>query len=194
MGFSLSWLACKDKAPESVRQELGCSGTGKFGLYGEFDLVGSALPRGWYLLVANQAEAALISDAVVTEVSSQCLAIACSIHEGVMYSRAASWQDGRESWRVEHFRQRGPTDLLITGEPPREIEGLRETAAGRRAARREGPLQVDYFFDVPLQLAQNLVGFKHDLVTSGIASDGFEVLSILEGGLLSKSGKPWRTR
>jgi hypothetical protein len=191
MGYSLSWLACKDKAPEAVQHQLGCIGTGEFGEYGDFGLVGGVLPNGWYLLIANRCETALIADAVVSEISLGCSAMACSIEEHVMCSHASFWSNGRRIWRVEHRAELGLSDLKIIGEPPPELLRLREAAAAEPATRLRGTLQADYFFDIPLELAKRMVSFKHDEVMPGIDVDHFEIFRLVDDGLLSRSTRPW---
>lgn len=186
MGYSISWLACKDKAPEAVRQELGCVGTGESGKYGKFGHVGGNLPSGWYLLVANRCEAPLISDGVVSQISLGCSAIACSIEEHVMYSCASFWNDGQKIWRVEHQAELGLSHLAVSGDPPHELTRIREAVATKPPKQVKG-FDVDYFFDIPLELAKRIAGFKHDEVAPG----HLEVLGFVENGLLSKSVRPW---
>jgi hypothetical protein len=50
-----------------------------------------------------------------------------------------------------------------------------------------GPKEVDFFFEVPLQVAKSLTGFKHDDESPGIDGDSFVVLKSAE----SASGRRW---
>jgi hypothetical protein len=191
MGSSLSWLACNGKTPEAVHLQLGCSSIGEFGDYPNFALVGRTLPSGWFLLVANRCGAALVSDSVLSIISSDCSFVACSIEEHVNYVVSSSWRNGRKIWVVEHFGDRGSSDLTVSGEPPSELLQIRERCSVEQATQPQSKHQVDYIFDIPLELAKCIIGFRHDEITPDIERDSFEIFALTENGLLEKLTKPW---
>jgi hypothetical protein len=191
MGYSLSWLASRDKAPGALQHELGCSGSGEFGDYPGFPLVGHMLPSGWYLLIANRCDHLIISDSTLSAISSDCAIVACSIEEHVMYSASSFWNEGKRGWKIEHQSERGLTDLKVLGDPPAEFQQIRQFCAEKQATEEESELSADWFFDIPLLVAKHLVGFKHDETTPGVGEGTFEILRIGEGGILARSTKPW---
>ena len=56
MGYSISWVAVKRKAPEILLQELGLLSTGVMADYGREPYTGRTFPSGWFLLVFNRCE------------------------------------------------------------------------------------------------------------------------------------------
>jgi hypothetical protein len=97
------------------------------------------------------------------------MAIAGGAETHVMCSSASGWVDGARIWHVDHSADRAENDLRVEGTPPSEIESLREEALSKQAAesrRRNGAkdsyLQVDYIFNVPIDLCWQLTGFHYD--------------------------------
>jgi hypothetical protein len=192
MGYSISWLACKGRERGVLQRELGVLGTGDFGEYGDLPLVGTTLPSAWYLLVADRCDAELISEQVLSSVSENCSAIACSIEEHVMFSAAAFWNNGRKVWEVSHRGEFGPRDLKVVGTPPGEFDGIRDALTAKQDEERGEPSSsVDWFFEMPLSLAKQITGFKHDEEMVDLAGGRFEVLRPEGDGLLAKAAKRW---
>jgi hypothetical protein len=192
MGYSLAWLAVRGKSTEIIHQQLGLAGTGSFRDYGDAPVVGRQLPSGWYLIVAKGCEHKLISDGIVQRISSNCSGVACSIEEHVMFASAALWIDGRKAWAIQHRGgDYGPTDLGIEGVPPPLFSELRAHYDARQKAEGGEKAEVDWTFEIPLELAKSLVGFKHDEETPGVEDGSFEILDVSRDGLLAHASKPW---
>ena len=90
-----------------------------------------------------------------------------------MASSSELWRGGKRQWWISHEGEDGPKGLAAEGDLPdcfasirREMEDTQRGAGGSAAG-------VDYIFDIPLKVAQALVGFKHDEVTQ----EQFVVLS-----------------
>ncbi|MHC1743558.1 MAG: hypothetical protein AB9873_11060 [Syntrophobacteraceae bacterium] len=191
MGFSISWLAVKDKHPDAILGSLGLTRTGESGDWGEAPLVGRFLPSGWYLLVAKGCDHKIISENVLAEVARGCSLVACSIEEHVMFSSSVFWSDGEKAWSIEHKGDFGVMDLSVDGSPPSVISELREKYVSEQEAEGGEHAGVDLIFEIPLAVAKSLVGFKHDEETPGVNDVHFEVLRLDEGGLLSRASRPW---
>jgi hypothetical protein len=76
-----------------------------------------------------------------------------------MFSQAVSWRDGARTWSVTHDADRGLDHLQVSGEPPAPFGALEAEAL---AGRRRDPQGPDLVFDVPVDLAKAVVGFRHD--------------------------------
>ncbi|MFI5458361.1 MAG: hypothetical protein ACHRXM_23270 [Isosphaerales bacterium] len=174
MGYSLSWLAVKGRSAAAVRNELGIHGNGRHEEFPESDVVGAELPGGWYLVVANRIP--VRDDAVLRRLSCGCELVTCFVEEHAMVSYAARWTDGTRVWSVAHDAQQDREHLETEGDLPADFGSIRdrlrsdqEAAGGRKAG-------VDYIFDVPVQLAESLTGYRHDQDIPGLGDRPFEVL------------------
>jgi hypothetical protein len=171
MGFSLSWLAVRGKDPRVLLQQLGLRGTGELEEIPESEIVGAQLPGGWYVVV-NDHDVRFVDDAVLERISVGCEAVTCFVEEHVMCSAATRWNDGKEVWAVIHNAQERLDHLIEEGAPPSELAAIRDEL---RAKKADG---VDFIFDVPVELAGVLTGFRHDRVFPGASEEDqpFEVL------------------
>lgn len=149
-------------------------------------LQGLALPGGGYLVVARGADHALVDAPALASLSALHVLVACSLDEHVMICHAEGWADGRCRWRVAHDGQRSWHDLAVDGTPPPALAAIRDRAAQDQAAEDAGPAEVDFFFDVPLQLAYTLTGFKHDEPPPGIDLAACETLESA-----ATAARPW---
>lgn len=192
MGYSLAWLAVQGKSPAIIHQQLGLSASGDFCDYGDAPVVGRQLPSGWYVIVVKGCDHKLISDVVVQRISLACSVIACSIEEHVMFSSAAQWSDGQREWAIQHRGgDYGSADLSFEGDPPPLFAELREHYGSRQNAEGGVKAEVDWIFEVPLELAKSYVGFKHDEETPGVEDGSFEILDPSRDGLVAHASKPW---
>jgi len=108
-----------------------------------------------------------------------------------MFVRASAWSNGREVWSMQHDgNDAAVMDLAVQGSPPESFNALRERCVAQQAADG-GKDNVDYVFEIPLELAKSIVGFKHDEITSEIDSESFWALRQGTTGLLTAARKPW---
>jgi hypothetical protein len=196
MGWSLSWLAIESAAADAARARLGLEPTRDAAEPGDAPLVGCALPGGWYLVVARGCDHELVSDAMLGAASADGDVVACSVDEHVMFSSATCWTRGRERWRVSHDAGKGLRNLVATGEPPPELAAIRDEHAAKQDAERIGdPMEVDWWFEIPLVLARGIVGFKHDEGLPAGTEGAFVALRLAEGSALAPvrpRGSWWR--
>jgi hypothetical protein len=174
MGYSLSWIAVKGKPPQAVRDEFSFRMTDAREEIPESELSAVEMPSGWYLIVSNHTEQ-VVSDAAMRRLSSSgCELVTCFVEEHVMVSRATGWKDGQLKWSVTHDAQKGLMHLDVQGEPPPELAAIRDQKFAEQAA---GDSDCDYLFDIPVETARSVAGYRHDQDVPGLSGDVFEVLA-----------------
>ena len=172
MGFSISWIAVRHKTPDTVLEELSLKRTGEMSEYPEAPICGRTLPEGWFMLVFGEIDHPLVTTQSFAAISKDCDAVICSIEEHVMLATSELWRNGEQIWRIEHDAQQSIDHIEVSGNLPseyavivKEYAAQQENAGGKKA-------DTDYFFEIPLQIAKNIVGFKHD--ESDFQDEGFE--------------------
>lgn len=105
-----------------------------------------------------------------------------------MFSSAEYWAAGNQVWRAEHVGENGPIHLNTSGTLPSGFEAM--AAAHKEAQEADGGEKagVDHYFEIPLNAAKEIIGFKHDEDIPGVDYEGFEVL---RKALSSADSKPW---
>lgn len=171
MGYSLSWLAVKGKPPQSVRDELAFRPTGKREEIPESELSAVEMPSGWYLIVSDHTEQVCSDDTLQRLSSSGCQLVTCFVEEHVMFSRATGWHDGKMIWSVTHDAQKDRKHLEVQGEPPPQFAAIRDELSAK-----DMPKVCDYLFDVPVETARSVAGYRHDEDVPGLSGEVFEVL------------------
>ena len=180
MGFSISWLAVRGVTSAQILPLVGARGTGQFEDIPESPLLGADLPDGWYLLFANRFD--FLETAPLGALSADTTLVGCAVEEHVMTSYATGWYAGRRRWLVVHEAERSIRHLHVEGDPPPEFVAIRARQTARQDAappareRERGHVGVDYVFDVPVELARALTGFRHDRDVQGPGFKGFERL------------------
>jgi hypothetical protein len=178
MGFSISWLSASG---QDLPERLDLKRTGKKGAFFDFGIAGKPLKNGSYLLVLGRCDHKFISDDNMARLSANGDALACSIEEHVMFSKASFWKDGQNLWSIAHNGDTDPphADLTVTGTPPDPFASIRDDCAKRSLTDKD----VDWYFEIPLLVAKGLTGFKHDDKRKE-DDDTFEEL-------VAASVKPW---
>lgn len=93
-----------------------------------------------------------------------------------MLSGASGLKDGRTLWTVHHNAQRGELHLEVEGIPAPALERIREAQVAKQKAASRENIGVDYLFDIPVELARELTGFRHDENIPGMSRKVFEIL------------------
>jgi len=181
MGYSLSWLAVRNISGESVLDRLALGSTGARAEYATEKISGQSLPDGWFLLVARGCDHRIISESVLSSLSVDSEVVACSVEEHVMVCSSEGWGGGKRLWRIEHDGQESMRHLTTSGSLPGPFEKAQAQAIEDQDAEDAGAQEVDFFFEVPLDVAREIVGFKHDETIPSLDYDDFEVFSSLLG-------------
>jgi hypothetical protein len=99
--------------------------------------------------------------------------VACAVEEHIMVSGASGYTDGEEQWCMTHDPERGLNHLAIYGDPPKGAVAIHKRADAKQAADGGDESEVDYLFEVPVEVAAKLTGFRHDRC---VPANQFEVL------------------
>jgi len=184
MGYSISWIAFKDKTAAQGAELLGLSPSGKFDEVPRDMFSGSLLPSGWYVVVIEKCEHKFVRERSLQRMSAMAEVVAAAIEEHVMFSSAEAWKNGKQVWRVAHESESGPRHLAEQGALPEQYRRVKERLLAAQHIEDGGAREVDYIFDVPLELAEAIVGFKHDKALDA----QFEILKPADtgGGLFSR--------
>jgi hypothetical protein len=159
MGYSVWWLAVSGKTPDAVLDELGLArGEETDWFYGR-PLVAGTLPTGWFFVYLNREAPVWYYEPQILALSAGCRVLTCEAEEHAMASSATEYAEGRKLWHVKHDE---PGDLTADGDLPPEYAAIAESFSKQQEeADREGE-EVDYLFDVPVELSRALTGFRHD--------------------------------
>ena len=194
MGYAISWLAVKDTGTELLLQNLGLTPAGGMGRYGESLFTGRTLPSGWFILVINQCEHTFVRPKALESLSDHGEVIACSIEEHVMWSTAELWRNGAQVWRIEHDAQKNISHISTSGLLPDGYSAIERKFAEQQKQSGGKTSGTDYIFEIPLQMARSIVGFKHD--EAGPEDESFKVFKggtslPLTDPIADQRTKPW---
>jgi len=138
------------------------------------------LTTGWRLIWSNKYNCPVLMNALATFVSDYD-AVACQIEEHVMASSAELWRNGSRRWRLSHEGIDGPKGLESDGTLPQSYGAIRKEMEDAQLAEGGEAADVDYIFEIPLKVAQSLVGFKHDENYGAALESDFMILSNRNG-------------
>ena len=190
MGVSMAWTAVRNASPAAIHALAQVDATEEPDEYFEGHVSGGYLRSGWYLLVAGSCDHRFGSEILLSKFSQQWDCVSVRIEEHVMYSAAAYWTHGRAIWSVTHDSQKGIDDLTGAGSLP---DSYATIAAEKRALqdRAQGDeIGVDHIFEIPLLLASNLCGFKHD-EDDNYFEEGSPVALVDLRPASRRSSRPW---
>ncbi len=190
MGFSISWLAVKTDDLDRLFEVAGVTPTAETDEWLESKFSGCSLRNGWYFFQAQGCDHLLISEDSLSKISTLGETIACSVEEHVMVSIAEGWNNGLRNWRVAHDAQEGIFDLSASGDLPAHYEDIKSDYISRQNAEGGENSDVDFIFDIPLQVARQICGYKHDEGSSPWMSPGPVVFTELANAGAA-TAKPW---
>jgi hypothetical protein len=162
MGYAISWIAFKDTTVAQAAGLLGLSLSGETEEEPESMFSGVHLDSGWSVVVINEYAHTFVRERTLRQVSAAAYIVAASIEEHVMFSSSEGWENGNLIWKVAHASESGPRHLQEHGLLPKEYLSVKERLLAAQQREDENSREVDYMFDVPLELAEAIVGFKHD--------------------------------
>lgn len=152
MGFSLAWFAAQGIDRDDFLERLGFTDTGEADEYFDQDHSGGELPGGWYIILTS--DLGLLAPDKLAQWSAGGRLVAAVVHEDSANSLATEWKDGRLIWSVSHDGSEGGDQLAVEGQLPDVFDELKHEADALQVA--------DVVFDIPLDLAAELTGFRHD--------------------------------
>jgi len=173
MGWALSWAAVKGGTPKDIFSLLRLRFTGRLGRYPNSAIVGSPLDGGWYVIVFTRRE---MKDRILQPLSSLGEAVYCFVVTHVMFSTASGWMGGKRLWSVTHESEKEIFHLDANGRLPPIFGAIRERLLAQQNADGGDTAEVDHIMEVPIELARELTGFRHDQKAPETTGDCFEVL------------------
>lgn len=156
MGFSISWLAFAPGAPDPLRG-FRLADTGRPATPGITPVSGARLANGWYVVAFAGFGHEEVEPLNAESRSWGTRVVACTAGESVNTSSAALYEDGEQKWFAMHVLDEGRDHLALEGEPP--PSAARHLATARKLAAKDG---FDAVFSVPMILAHEACGFRHD--------------------------------
>jgi hypothetical protein len=176
MGFSLSWAVIKGCGKQPVLELLGCRGTGSLQEVLESELSGATLPDGSYVIVSERDMLKLATeDIVARRLSGLGETIVCLVEEHTMCSMAECWRGGVRLWSIYH-------DSNVGGVLHLETEGQLPPCCAEidkrlhREQETNAKSNVDYIYDIPVEVAWREGGYRHDMALPGMSERSFEEL------------------
>ena len=172
MGYSLSWLAVQGLRRDAVFELLSLTPNGVKCTYPFQGVCAYELPGPWVLIAANRCGHRIIGPEVLQGLSAEALVVACAVEEHVNYASSEAWHKSLRTWKVEHEGEAGSENITVLGNPPSEYANLLKSVELEDSSIMDG----HFHMDIPLLLAKQITGFRHDDDISSIDYDGFETL------------------
>jgi hypothetical protein len=151
MGYGISWVAIRDNKENALLDVLGLEKTGESEDTPDSEWSTTRI-GDWTVVWSNRFEPKKFRHAR-SKLKGEV--IICDVEEHIMYSSVAAFKDGDLSWRVVHNGQQTIDHLSIEGSPPQSLPKIQTEQFARVS---EG--EADHIFDIPIRLAQELVGFR----------------------------------
>jgi len=79
-----------------------------------------------------------------------------------MFSAAHCYANRQEAWSVSHDGARGRYDISAHGALPLAFAPIKTRLNARQDESGGAASDVDYTFDIPVELAAELTGYRHD--------------------------------
>lgn len=176
MGYSITWCAVREVAADKFLSHLGLSMTGESSDDPKSRFSTAKLSTGWRLVWSTRHDCPVLTKELAA-FSREHEVLLCRVEEHVMASAAELWVGGGRKWSISHEGEDGPKGLDTDGELPECFASIRDEMQDAQRAVGGDNADVDYIFEIPLKIAQTLVGFKHDESYESILESDFMVLS-----------------
>jgi hypothetical protein len=175
MGWGGSWVAARGVPREKFFELLRLRPTGVSTADEDWGIAGGVLDSGWCIAIRDGREVfPLFGEEDIARASKGAEAVYCQFEEHTMEAAAEYWRDGVRVWSV--FREMGGpyAPLTVSGKPPPSYEARRKALFDKQKAAGGEQATVDYIYDLPHELAEELTGFTYDLSVQDLK---FEVLA-----------------
>jgi hypothetical protein len=150
-----------------------------------FALEGALSDAGWYLIVADGYDHRLIQDAVLTQLSTGCEVLTCTVDETNLSSAATGWENGQRQWSVTYEGEDQPGDVVTDGQFPVTFALIRSQLTAKSQQEDAGDLLLDPLFEIPIETVRHAVGYRADEPSQ--AFDGrFVVLDTIAPTLIQR--------
>lgn len=184
MGVGGSWIGVRGLAKHAVWETFGLRATGAPATYdAPLGIAGGVLGSGWCIAIRDSREThPHFEEADIAEASLRAEVVYCTFEEHAMGVSAEYWRDGVRVWSVER-EAGGPYEPLnVSGEPPPSYATRKKELFDRQEAEGGEKADVDYIYDLPHDLAEELTGFRYEMSVERLA---FEVLAEVRAAMAS---------
>ena len=161
MGYRISWLAAKGLSSNALLDHFDFRSTDERDEANEAPFSTAELPTGWTILWSNDPTFANVERC--QRLSEKAPIVSCWVNETVMLSSANYFEGGNYLWFVGHNAQEGQYDLQSDGSLPPQFDAIKERLTHQQDQGGGDKADVDFIFDIPLELAHSICGFKHDM-------------------------------
>jgi hypothetical protein len=175
MGISLAWVAVEALPVDEALRRLLLARTGEPCEFQHVTVSSHPLPYNWLLVTAMGCDHRVIRPESMAAISAGCRAVACSVEEHVNFASTELWSDGLRTWHVQHEGDRDVENITYAGSPPPRFFELLSTVESGDSEN----LQGHFHMDIPLLLAKDISGFRHDECNPDVDSTPFERLTDL---------------
>ena len=173
--------------PARVLQTLSLQASGTREEVPESPVTGVDLKNGWYLVVANEFEPPLFNSKALANLSAGSELVVCMVEEHCMASFASGWQNGTQKWSVDHNGgDHGTSHMECDGSLPAAFAGIEQA---KRAQQKQEAEDVDWVFDIPVELFRSFTGYRYDKMLEGLGDKPYEILNPIAGA--PATSKPW---
>src|SRR5689334_1744449 len=162
MGFSVTWCAVREEAAETFLAGLGLSPTDETEEIPCAELCMAKLDSGWRVVWFNEFDSPYLRRERLPDLSAHGDLVVCAIGEQVMTSSAELWCRGGRTWWLSHEGEDGPMGFSGGGDLPEAFPAIRDEMVDAQRDAGGDDADVDYLFEIPLKVAESVVGFKHD--------------------------------
>lgn len=153
MGFRIDWVLLDTGDVVSVAAELGMRLTGQRDEFPERTSIARTAANQSLLWVEGHLE-----EHTLLRLSRRWSLLHQRVNETVMHSACGLYAQERCVWSVDYASERSRERFQVDGQPPAEFESLR----ARAQADQPHSGGCDLLFDVPVDLAASIVGFRYD--------------------------------
>jgi hypothetical protein len=160
VGSSISWVAIKGVERREAIERLGLIETAHVADRDRVKTSAADLPSGWLLIYSRNLD--FVTPQRLQALSAGGVALGCLVEEHVMFSGLRWFEDGRERWSVIHEGEQGAHDLAVAGDLPAQFPAIRDRLFRKQNDDEED--DVDFIFELPVELGAALCGFRHDTI------------------------------
>jgi hypothetical protein len=176
MGYAISWYAVREESAPQFLEQLGLVPGTETEDFPESLVSTAKLQTGWRILWYGKYDCPFLGSDKLASISENFDVLACLVEEHVMASSAEYWSRGERSWWISHQGEDGPKGLDFGGALPECFATIKSDMEDVQRAEGGDEADVDFIFEIPLRVAQSVVGFKHDEECLSLTEEKFVVL------------------
>ncbi|MDZ4760632.1 MAG: hypothetical protein SGJ21_06130 [Alphaproteobacteria bacterium] len=158
MSFSVVWFGVQGKSPAAFLERAGYSDTGEEDAFADADVSGATYPDGWYVVVGSDLDLFEVEELKAWSADARVVAVVND--EENLTSLATEWRDGKIVWSISHEPKDGEPVLAVEGTLPDVFEEVKRNYLDKL----DGATPMEIAFEVPIEVAFRITGFRHDVM------------------------------